>query len=90
MSSNNSRVQTIAMGGVVLTVLLIVGAFTVSIARGESFGDSLPVLLAFVTPTDPYFRGNWVFATAFLYSDGSGWVRADLPVENSNRTTLAP
>lgn len=51
MSSNNSRVQTIAMGGVVLTVLLIVGAFTVSIARGESFGDSLPVLLAFVTPT---------------------------------------
>ena len=51
MSSNNNRVQTIAMGGVVLTVLLIVGAFTVSIARGESFGDSLPVLLAFVTPT---------------------------------------
>jgi len=46
--------------------------------------------LAFVTPTDPYFRGNWVFATAFLYSDGSGWVRADLPVENSNRTTLSP
>lgn len=51
MSSNNNRVQTIAMRGVVLTVLLIVGAFTVSIARGESFGDSLPVLLAFVTPT---------------------------------------
>lgn len=51
MSSNNNRVQTIAMGGVVLTVLLIVGAFTVSIARGESFGDSLPALLAFVTPT---------------------------------------
>ena len=51
MSANNNRVQTIAMGGVVLTVLLIVGAFTVSISRGESFGDSLPVLLAFVTPT---------------------------------------
>ena len=51
MSANNNRVQSIAMGGVVLTVLLIVGAFIVSIARGESFGDSLPVLLAFVTPT---------------------------------------
>jgi hypothetical protein len=46
--------------------------------------------IPFVTPADPYFTGNWVFATAFLYGDGSGWVRPDLPVENSNRTILAP
>ena len=47
-------------------------------------------VLNFTTPSDAYFEGGWVFATAFLYSDGSGPVRGDLPVENSNLTTLAP
>jgi uncharacterized repeat protein (TIGR03803 family) len=37
------------------------------------------------TPTDAAFRGNWVFAAAFIYSNGSGFVRTDAtPVENSN------
>jgi hypothetical protein len=59
--------------------------------RGASFPPvSHTGTLNFATPTDPYFRGNWVFATAFFYSNGSGPVRGDLPVDNSNLTTLAP
>jgi hypothetical protein len=44
--------------------------------------------LSFTTPPSDYFVGDWVFATAFLYEDGTP-VRADLPVENSNITRLA-
>ena len=37
------------------------------------------------TPTDHSFAGDYVFATAFIRSDGAGFVRDDgLPVENSN------
>ena len=35
-------------------------------------------------PTDSSFKGDWVFATAFMKADGSGPVRTDPPVENSN------
>lgn len=36
-------------------------------------------------PSDPSFKGTWVFAMAFLYSNGTGFVRNDAtPVENSN------
>jgi len=42
------------------------------------------------TPVDPIYAGVYLFATAFLYSDGSGWVSADLPVENSNEVELMP
>ena len=41
------------------------------------------------TPIDPSFAGDYVFATAFIRSDGTGFVRNDgMPVENSNKFTI--
>ena len=40
-------------------------------------------------PDDPSLAGDWVFATAFVYADGSGYVRTDgKPVENSNKFVI--